>query len=224
MIRLLIVDDEEIITEGLFEVLKQLNLGLDLYKAYSGEEALDLMNRTRVDIVLSDIRMPGMDGLELMNNIRSRWPHCKIVFLTGYNDFDYVYQAIQTPGVSYLLKSEGYDKIIKTVTGAITELENSLKFHDLVKQSREKLTTLETLAQGNYFRYLLLGGEPRSDWSSISAIWALRLIPRFPCLSRLAICSVRTPCINRLPKDRSPRWPLNFWRSHSSLNGPKVLE
>ncbi|UUZ93540.1 response regulator [Paenibacillus sp. P25] len=185
MIRLLIVDDEEIITEGLFEVLKQLNLGLDLYKAYSGEEALDLMNRTRVDIVLSDIRMPGMDGLELMNNIRSRWPHCKIVFLTGYNDFDYVYQAIQTPGVSYLLKSEGYDKIIKTVTGAITELENSLKFHDLVKQSREKLTTLETLAQGNYFRYLLLGGRAAEQLELDFGHLGITLDPTLPVLVAL---------------------------------------
>ncbi|OXM86733.1 response regulator transcription factor [Paenibacillus rigui] len=163
MIRLLIVDDEEIITEGLFEVLKQLNLGLDLYKAYAGEEALDLMNRTRVDIVLSDIRMPGMDGLELMNNIRSHWPHCKIIFLTGYNDFDYIYQAIQASGVSYLLKSEGYGKIIKAVTDAMNELENSLRFHNLIKQSREKLTTLETLAQGNYFRYLLQGARAEEE-------------------------------------------------------------
>ncbi|MFC0212937.1 response regulator [Paenibacillus chartarius] len=182
MIRLLIVDDEEIITEGLFEVLKQLNLGLDLYKAYSGEEALELMNRTRVDIVLSDIRMPGMDGLELMTNIRSHWPHCKIVFLTGYNDFDYIYQAIQTPGVRYLLKSEGYDKIIKAVTGAITELENSLKFHNLVNQSREKLTTLETLAQGNYFRYLLQGERAAEQLERDFRHLGIALDPTLPVL------------------------------------------
>ncbi|UJF31407.1 response regulator [Paenibacillus hexagrammi] len=102
MYRMLIVDDEEIITDGLFGVFSQLNLGLDVYKAYSGLEALDLMRSTRVDIVLSDIRMPGMDGLKLMQTIRSNWEHCKIIFLTGYNDFDYIYQAIQTPGVSYL--------------------------------------------------------------------------------------------------------------------------
>lgn len=62
MNRMLIVDDEEIITDGLFEVFRKLNLDLDLYKAYSGYEALELLNRTRVDIVLSDIRMPGMGG------------------------------------------------------------------------------------------------------------------------------------------------------------------
>lgn len=182
MIRLLIVDDEEIITEGIFEVLKQLNLGLDMYKAYAGEEALDLMNRTRVDIVLSDIRMPGMDGLELMKNIRSHWPHCKIIFLTGYNDFDYIYQAIQTSGVSYLLKSEGYDKIIKAVTDAIKELENSLKFHNLIKQSREKLTMLETLAQSNYFRYLLQGARAAEELEVDFHKLGIALDPYLPVL------------------------------------------
>jgi two-component system response regulator YesN len=157
--RMLIVDDEEIITDGLFEVFRKLNLDLDLYKAYSGYEALELLNRTRVDIVLSDIRMPGMGGLELMENIRRKWSHCKIIFLTGHHDFDYVYRAIQTPGVNYLLKSEGYEKIITAVSDAIEELENSLRLNNLIQQSRESLTTLETLAQGNYFRYLLQGAR-----------------------------------------------------------------
>ncbi|MDR6880891.1 response regulator [Bacillus sp. 3255] len=182
MIRMLIVDDEEVITDGLFDVFSQLNLNLDLYKAYSGEEALDWMNTTRVDIVLSDIRMPGMDGLELMRNIRSSWQHCKIIFLTGYNDFDYVYQAIQTPGVSYLLKSEEYDVIIQAVTDAIYELENSLKFHDLIKRSSEKLSTLETLAQGNYFRYLLQGTREAEALETDFRKLGIALDPAMPVL------------------------------------------
>ncbi|WP_223192277.1 response regulator transcription factor [Paenibacillus sedimenti] len=184
---MLIVDDEEVITDGLFEVFSQLELGLDLYKAYSGEEALDWMNRTRVDIVLTDIRMPEMDGLELMNNIRKRWQHCKIVFLTGYNDFDYVYQAIQHPGVSYLLKSEGYDKIIKAITDAIAELENSLKFHHLIQKSREKLTTLETLAQGNYFRYLLQGTRAAEQLEVDFRQLGIALDPSLPVIVALVV-------------------------------------
>ncbi|MBP1965029.1 response regulator [Paenibacillus aceris] len=182
MIRMLIVDDEEIITDGLFDVFSQLNMDLDLYKAYSGEEALDWMNKTRVDIVLSDIRMPGMDGLELMKSIRSTWLHCKIIFLTGFNDFDYIYEAIQTQGVSYLLKSEGYDRIIKVVTDAIHELENSLKFHHLIQQSREKLTTLETLAQGNYFRYLLQGERSMEELEVDFRKLGIALDPSLPVL------------------------------------------
>nr|WP_270884858.1 response regulator [Paenibacillus aestuarii] len=180
--RMLIVDDEEIITEGLYDVFRKMDLDLDLCKAYSGQEALEWMYRTRVDIVLSDIRMPGMGGLELMENIRKNWPHCKLIFLTGYNDFDYVYTAIQTKGVRYLLKSEGYDKIIRAVTEAITDLENSLKMDNLLQRSRENLHTLETLAQGNYFRYLLQGGNATGDLEGDFRKLSITLDPAFPVL------------------------------------------
>lgn len=154
MYRMLIVDDEEIITDGLMDIFSNLDLELDLYKAYSGEEALKLLRRTRVDIVLSDICMPEMDGLELMKHIHSNWPQCKIVFLTGHNEFDYVYQAIQKPGVQYMLKSEGYPKLIEAVRRAMTELEEAMRMSHLLQQAREQLHTLETLAQGDYFRHL----------------------------------------------------------------------
>ncbi|MFD1907725.1 response regulator [Paenibacillus rhizoplanae] len=74
---MLIVDDEEIITDGLAVIFGKMELELDIYKAYSGREALNLLHRTRVDIVLSDICMPEMDGLELMEHIRRSWPQCK---------------------------------------------------------------------------------------------------------------------------------------------------
>ncbi|MCC3372017.1 helix-turn-helix domain-containing protein [Cohnella sp. REN36] len=157
MYRLLIVDDEEMITDGLYETLSGQDLGLDLYKAYSGREALAWLHRTRVDIVLSDLRMPGIDGMRLLSLIKTNWPHCRIIFLTGYSDFDSVYQAIQTPGVHYLLKSEGYPKVISAVRQAIAELDESLRMANLIQQSKEKLNTLEVLARGNYFQHHLHG-------------------------------------------------------------------
>ncbi|CAI6077252.1 response regulator transcription factor [Cohnella sp. JJ-181] len=159
MYRLLIVDDEEMITDGLYETLNGCDLGLDLCKAYSGREALQWLQRTRVDIVLSDIRMPGIDGMQLLSMIGRNWPHCRVIFLTGYSDFDAVYQAIQTPGVQYLLKSEGYPKVIQAVGAAVAELDDSLRRNELVRQAQEKLNTLEILARGEYFRHLLHGAK-----------------------------------------------------------------
>ncbi|GFN33041.1 helix-turn-helix domain-containing protein [Paenibacillus xylaniclasticus] len=160
MYRLLIVDDEEMITDGLYETFAGQNLDLDLCKAYSGKEALGWLQRTRVDIVLSDIRMPGIDGMQLLEIISQQWPHCRVIFLTGYSDFDSVYQAIQTPGVQYLLKSEGYPKVIQAVKAAIAELEEGLRRHEIVQQALDKLNTLEVLARGEYFRHLLHGVKP----------------------------------------------------------------
>src|SRR5690606_14704865 len=110
MYRLLIVDDEEIIVNGLYEIFRNIkDLDLDVYKAYSGEEAIEWLNRTRVDIVLTDIRMPGIDGLELLEIIHRSWPQCRVIFLTGYDEFEYVYKAIQHKAVNYILKIEDND-------------------------------------------------------------------------------------------------------------------
>lgn len=81
MLRLLIVDNEEIIVNHLFEVFRGMeHLGLDVYKAYSGEEAIEWLHRTRMDIVLTDIDMPNINGLQLMDEIFKQWPQCKIIF------------------------------------------------------------------------------------------------------------------------------------------------
>ena len=160
MYRLLVVDDEEIITDGLTEILNDLGIpGLDIFKAYSGTEALEWLDNTRIDIVLSDIRMPEIGGLELMEIIRRNWPRCRIIFLTGYNDFESIYKAIQVWGVRYLLKTEGNAKVIAEVRDVIRELEGELRTDHLLQQAMEQRNTLETLAHGEYFRHLLLGAE-----------------------------------------------------------------
>ncbi|QJD84024.1 response regulator transcription factor [Cohnella herbarum] len=160
MYRLLAVDDEAIITDGVTEIIGGLNIpGLDICKAYSGMEALEWLDSTRVDIVLSDIRMPELDGLELMDIIRGKWPRCRIIFLTGYDDFESVYKAIQIQGVRFLLKTEGYAKVIAEVRDSIRELEEELRTDHLLRQATEQRSTLETMAQGDYFRQLLIGTE-----------------------------------------------------------------
>lgn len=164
MFRLLIVDDEAIIADGLYEVFQnQTHLELDVYKAYSGTEALALLDRTRMDIVLSDIRMPGMDGLEMMKEIRLRWPKCRIIFLTGFNEFDYVYTAIQYENVNYLLKTEGYPKVIETVEQTVAEIEKNLKFDQIVQKASEQLDAMKYLLQTDYLNSFILGELSREE-------------------------------------------------------------
>lgn len=156
MYRLLIVDDEEIITEALYEVFNQfMPDDLDICKAFSAKEALNWLSRTRIDIVLTDIRMPGMSGLELMEEIRLYWPRCRIIFLTGYSEFEYAYQAIQKLNVRYLLKTEGYTKVIQTVQEVIHEINNENQMTNLLEQSQEQMDTLGFMTQSEYFRHFL---------------------------------------------------------------------
>ncbi len=156
MYRLLIVDDEAIIADGLCEVLGNIReVELDVYKAYSGQEALNLLNRTRIDIVLTDICMPEITGLQLLETIRSKWPECRVIFLTGHSEFEYVYTAIQNEGVSYILKTEGYNKIIETVINTAGKIEEDLKKSALVKQAQEQIITTKGLLQTIYLRAML---------------------------------------------------------------------
>ncbi len=88
MRRILIVDDEPFIVNGLAGMMKEATeLDLEVYKAESAEEAIDWLERTAIDIVLTDINMPGMDGLELQQIIVKQWPRCKVIFLTGHTEF-----------------------------------------------------------------------------------------------------------------------------------------
>lgn len=156
MFRLLVVDDEAIIADGLSEVLGSIReVELDIYKAYSGQEALNLLNRTRIDIVLTDICMPEMTGIQLLETIRSKWPECKVIFLTGHSEFEYVYTAIQSEGVSYILKTEGYGKIIDTVTRTALKIEENMKSTALVRQAQEQIGTTQGLLQTIFLRSLL---------------------------------------------------------------------
>ncbi|MEF3305030.1 response regulator [Paenibacillus sp. GYB003] len=123
MYRLLIVDDEPIIVDGIYRLLQEEEeLELDLYRAYSGDEAMEKLNAMRYDIVLSDIRMPGMSGLKLQENMMTRWPACKVIFLTGHPDFEYVQAAMRNKSVDYILKTESDEEVVRSVAKAVEAL------------------------------------------------------------------------------------------------------
>ena len=183
--RLLIVDDEEIIVNGLAEILSSIDaLDLDIYKAYSGKEALEWLNRTRFDIVLSDIRMPEINGLQLMKEILKTWPQCKIVFLTGYNEFDYVYEAIQHKNIYYLLKTEDSEKVIDTIKETIQEIDKEVKIEDLIHQAKNQMSLTKELYQKEYLMHLLHDTDitENNNMQQEFRDFSIRLFPARPVL------------------------------------------
>ncbi|MBP1990949.1 response regulator transcription factor [Paenibacillus eucommiae] len=141
MYRVLIVDDEPIIVNSLYQLLREAaHLELEACRAYNVYEALDYLQQTRIDVVISDIRMPGMSGIELHKQIMQSWPRCKVIFLTGYNDFDYVRHAIRTGGVvDYVLKNEDDHIILAAVKKAFAELERVEDGADYMLNAKKKL-------------------------------------------------------------------------------------
>lgn len=158
MLRLLIVDDEEQIVDWLYELFKTSSrYELDVFKAYSGSEALEWLNRTPIDIVLSDMCMPGIDGLELLKRIKERWPWCRVIFLTGHDDFDLIYEAVKYEDVVYLLKSESDAVITEAVENAAKSAEEELKKLRQLEHAKLQVKSVLPLMQKEYFSDLLDG-------------------------------------------------------------------
>lgn len=158
MYRLLIVDDEIDVAEyfrRIFEV--KANLSLEVYTSYNATQALECLNRTRIDIILSDIKMPNINGLQMYEEIKKRWPKCKVIFLSGVLEFDYVYESIQNRDVRYLTKLEPTSKIISTVREVIEEIEQNYKEIDEMKKVQKQIREALPLLQNNYIESLLYG-------------------------------------------------------------------
>ncbi len=131
---MLIVDDEPVILDGLYAFFQKANFqDMEIIKVYSAFEAIEWLNSVKIDVVLSDICMPGMDGMELIEKIMDRWPRCKVLLLTGHNEFDYAHQAIRNPCVvDYLLKTEGMSHIRTAVERALKQIseENDFRYQN----------------------------------------------------------------------------------------------
>ncbi|SEG45055.1 response regulator [Paenibacillus sp. UNC499MF] len=164
MYRLLIVDDIPIIVEGLKELFEETpQLSLEIHTAYSGEEALELLKNKRIDLVISDIKMPGLEGIGLLREIKTNWPGCKVIFLTGYNDFQYVQNAVKYGGFDYLLKIESDEKIIAAVTRAIGKLDEEKAREEMFERAEESMKRALPSLQKEYVSSLLQGKRPDAE-------------------------------------------------------------
>lgn len=163
MYRILIVDDEPIIADGLYSLFAQgSDSNLEVYKAYSAPQALDLLDELRIDIVLSDIKMPGMNGLEMLKQIHSRWPFCHVLFLSGYTDFEYVQTAMDLGADSYILKSQGDEAVIDAVQKVALLLEQEHADAIWNKRIEEELKNAQPLLCKD-FLWKVLRGEVRDS-------------------------------------------------------------
>ncbi|MGG6311932.1 response regulator transcription factor [Paenibacillus macerans] len=180
MYKLLIVDDEPFILDGLVDLFQE-NEDLDIYSAASGDKALELLSRTRMDIVLSDIRMPGTSGLELQKEIQKQWPYCKLVFLTAHSEFTYAYQAIQNNAVGYVLKSEGEEAIVEAVNRCIREIRRERQTQEFIKENEDYIASALPMLQSACL-LKLLEGEPAEEYLRDFGKYRIRLNPDTPAV------------------------------------------
>ncbi len=190
MYRMLIVDDLPVIVEGLVKMFGKRKPELELYQAYSAHQALEVLNRTRIDIVLSDIRMPGMEGTELLPEIKRQWPLCKVIFLTSFDDFHYIKDAISGGGFDYLLKTESDDEIIRSIDKAIAELDAQAEANRKLLEANFRSRKAISLLQQQYVNELLRGKASLAESSVRTRIRELEMslsaeLPVYVLLGRI---------------------------------------
>lgn len=115
--KVIICDDQAIIRDGL-EMLLKLEKDIDvLGQAQDGAEAVDMVKNAPPDLVLMDLKMPGMNGIEATRQIRANNPQVKVLVLTTYDDDEWVFDAIRAGASGYLLKDTPREEVIKAVKG-----------------------------------------------------------------------------------------------------------
>ena len=116
--KVLIVDDDEVVRLSYERSLSGTACNVEAAK--NGEEALQTMEREPVDVVLLDVRMPGMDGMSVLRTIKQKWPASEVVIITGYPTVDSAKEAVRLGAFDYLAKPMAPQDVINVTDSAIT--------------------------------------------------------------------------------------------------------
>ena len=120
-----VVDDEQLICESIGVLLKRIDPNAKVREFLNAQAVIAEMEHDHPDIIISDIRMPDMDGLTLLRLINERWSDVEVIFLTGYPQFEYAQQAIRYGASDYLLKPTRFQELESAVKRAIAKHRNT---------------------------------------------------------------------------------------------------
>ncbi|MDR0267884.1 response regulator transcription factor [Paenibacillus sp.] len=126
MYKVFIVDDEPFIIEGLYDILDWSSLGLEIVgHAENGQQALDALASIPVDLLITDISMPIMNGLSLIAEARRIYPELKVIILSGFNEFDYLKQGMMLGIENYLLKPINIEELESTLRSTTEKMDST---------------------------------------------------------------------------------------------------
>lgn len=196
MYRLMIADDEDDERRGIRFLIQKFGFEFDIIEAVDGKDALKKLQENHIDILFTDVRMPFLNGLELSGKAKDLVPGIQFIFFSGYDDFEYVKQALSLQAVDYILKPVNpseFEKVIKTVVErldsradmqrqnqelyrgyVLSRLLNKVPFEKIQNQfSREKLSFLS-----DYRRIILMEFEEEFFGTAVPDIQELEVCLR----------------------------------------------
>ena len=152
MLTILIADDEKLERNGIKFLLKREKEEFQIIEAVNGKDALGVLASHHVDLLLTDVKMPYMNGLELSAHVKENYPEVEIVIFSGYNDFSYAREALRYGVVDYVLKPVDPEEFHKTMSRVTAHIREHMA--DRERQDRQE----------DYLKkyFLLEQGEPGS--------------------------------------------------------------
>ena len=167
MYNLLLVDDERIVLDGMFNNVAWEDSGFhNVYRTQSAKAALQIMQQYRIDVVVTDISMPDMDGIALCQAVREAWPLCRVIFLSGYQSFDYARRAVELGVYQYLVKPIRYEDLQQTVEGALAELIQELQQAQQLQDAQAKTEAMSKLLfEQLLYRWLVQNELSKQEFS-----------------------------------------------------------
>lgn len=129
MAKILIIEDESAIRNVLYNILAEEDEKMDIHKAEGGKEGLKMLEKEAHDLVLCDIKMPGMDGMEVLEVLRKDHPETAVVMISGHGDIDTAVDCMKMGAYDYIAKPPDLNRLINTV-------RNALDRNNLVKENR----------------------------------------------------------------------------------------
>ncbi len=176
MLKIFLVEDESIVREGLRDNIPWQQYGYKFVgEASDGEMALPLIQKTRPDVLLTDIRMPFMDGLSLSRIVHQEFPETKIIIISGYDDFEYARQAISLGVEQYLLKPITRATLQKELTELRMKIENEQEQKRYQEKFQEETREYEQFSRTNFFMKVFEGRIPVQDIYEEAAKLSLKI-------------------------------------------------
>lgn len=154
--RILLVDDEEEVRKSMIKKIDWKNAGFEVAgDAENGEEAMEMIEASEPDVVLTDIRMPYMDGLSLAERIRQHYPSTKVVIFSGYDDFEYAQKAIKLNVTEYILKPVNVEELTSILKRIKTSLDKEIEEKRNLSRLRESYKKSLPIIREQFFNDLV---------------------------------------------------------------------
>lgn len=166
MFKVFLVEDEIVVREGIRKSIPWEQYGF-MYAgdASDGELALPMIRKIEPDLIITDIKMPFMDGLSLIELVRKDLPNAKIVIISGYDDFSYAQQAIRMGVDQYLLKPIIKEKMVEILLEMYERLEEEQQQKKYIENFRREAQEYENFSRRNFFEQIITGGLSVSEIS-----------------------------------------------------------